>query len=144
MTTVISGVTSCMDCSTFNYYSVDDVSKFFMNTQTKEHMIKQGYIKNNELAITAPAVYPLNLSVSGLMLFEFLNIFSGFKPVYANLNMDLLDLNSTKYKTTTAKDDEELKSKSCILCSDFNGSGDSESLSYFIQLDRQVFFDQRG
>ena len=142
VTTVISSVTSCMDCSAFNYYSVDDVSKFFMNTQTKEHMIKQGYINNNELGVTAPAVYPLNLSVSGLMLFEFLNIFSGFKPVYSNLNMDLLDLNSEKYKVTEASDDNILKSEACILCSDFNGSGDSEDLNYFIQLNRQTLFDR--
>lgn len=134
---VLPGKTRCMDCSEIKYYDIKKVREFFLDAETRRNLQRGGYIKGNN-DITAPAVYPLNMHIASLMLVEFLNIFTGFKPVSWNICTDVLNLDSAERKHLDTKQYLEEPTGRCLVCEDYKAAGDSEKLDYFLYYDREI------
>ncbi len=139
---IIPGLTRCFNCSGINYYDKNEVRKFFLDPDTRHNLKKGGYLKDVE-DITDPAVYPLNMAVASFLLFEFHNLFTGYKPVYWNLYLDYMNINEHKKKSLNTIDDFEGKAKSCITCDRYIGTGDNEPLGFFLKRDKKILFQQK-
>lgn len=127
---VIPSITRCFNCSEVKCYDEEKVRLFFIDADTRNNMTEAGYIQDSE-EITAPSVYPLNMMISSMVLFEFLNLFTGYKPVNWTLNVDYLNLNSEKKKYLDTINDYEQRSETCLTCNAYLGTGDSEPLNRF-------------
>ncbi len=134
---VVPGLTRCFDCSEITYYKNEDVRQFFLDATTKSDIEKHGYIKNFP-EIKAPAVYPLNMSLSSIMLLEFFNLFVGFKPLYWNVMMNYMELNSSLKKCLDVDNDYEPPTGLCLNCEVYKGRGDREPLSYFLNKNKTI------
>lgn len=128
---VIPSLTRCFDCSGIKHYDKKQAKEYFLDHETRKNLIRGGYIKNVD-EIAAPAVYPLNMSISSFVLFEFLNLFTGYKKVYWNVVMNYLDLNSNNRKCLNTRDDFEPNTGKCLNCEIYKAVGDFEPLSYFM------------
>jgi hypothetical protein len=138
---VIPGLTRCLNCSRIQYYDEMKARLYFLDSGTKNNLQKNGYIGNSD-DITAPSVYPLNLGVSSYVLFEFLNIFTGYKSTYWNLVVDYMNLNSDIRKCLDIKQDIEQPTGNCLNCESYKGVGDYESLNYFLSQNRKFVFPE--
>ena len=134
---VIPGLTRCFNCSGINYYNKSEVRNFFLDLDTRDNLMKGGYLKGAE-SITDPAVYPLNMAISSFLLFEFHNLFTGYKPVYWNLYLDYLNLNDNQKRCLNTIDDFEGNASSCITCDRYIGTGDNEPLSFFLKRNKKI------
>ena len=134
---VLPGRTRCLDCSMIQYYDIRKVKEFFLDAETRRNLRQGGYIKGDS-DIPAPAVYPLNMSIASLMLMEFLNLFTGFKPIYWNICLDLLNLDSKDRKHLSTEDLLEEPTGQCLICEDYKATGDSENLDYFLKINRLI------
>lgn len=114
---------------------------YFLDPETRKNLRQGGYIKDVD-DIIAPSVYPLNMAISSFVLFEFLNLYTGFKPPYWYVYLDYLDMNSTKRKSLNTRDDKEGSAGLCFNCELYKAKGDAESLSYFTEYEREVILPE--
>ena len=133
---VIPGHTRCLNCSEIKYYDEKKAREYFLDLGTRESLTRSGYIENfNE--IKSPAVYPLNLNVSSYILFEFLNLFTGYKPIYWNIVNDYLNMNQKTIALNTM-DNYEPYNNSCMTCELYKATGDHEKLNYFYGRNKKI------
>ncbi len=136
---VIPGITRCFDCSGIEYYDKKEVGNFFLDITTKEEVRRAGYIIDAE-NINAPAVYPLNMLVSGMLLLELMNLFTGYKEGYWNIQLDFMDMNTTIKKSCGLQNEYEEPDPSCLLCHFYKGLGDFESLAKYYDFRKKMVF----
>jgi hypothetical protein len=121
---VIPSVTTCMHCGFIEYYDEREVFLDFASEGMRETLKRGGYIKNNE-SIPNPAVYPQNMIVSGFLLLEFINMISGYKPVYHNVYLDYSDGKMTASEYLRARREGRC---GCLDCGYYLGRADSVAL----------------
>lgn len=142
---VLPSISRCLDCSQVIHYDKQKVHQFFIDKTTRENLVENGYIKDDSVEVESPSVYPLNLSVSGFMLFEFLNLFTGYKQVHwhSYLNhMNLVEKQDHNHGTQFLglHSHYEPPSGRCLNCEDYKALGDSVSLSNFTDLNQEILF----
>lgn len=129
---VIPGLTACMECSIINYYNKKQIQYSFADSISKKGLKKYGYVKDEE-EIPSPSVYPQNMTIASLMLTEFHNLFTGFKPFSYNIYLDLMDLDSDSVTHLNTEKLLEEPENGCVFCSSYLGVGDYESLNGFYE-----------
>jgi len=136
MAVIIPGITACMDCSNVVYYDKKEINDYFLDATTRKTVENAGYIEDVQEE-PAPAVYPLNMSISSIMLFEFMNLFSGFKPLTHNIYIDWMNIKEGLFVVNN-RDNHEGPSDTCLNCNAYHGLGDSESLSRFVNFTQAI------
>jgi len=122
---IIPSITTCMDCSFIKYYDFKDVYFATAPDIIKNEIKKAGYITGNA-DIVNPAVYPQNLAVSGLILMEFMNIITGYKPLYNNVFLDYSKLGEKQVLASKYYElRQENRKEGCMNCDEYLGKGDS-------------------
>jgi len=125
---VLPSITSCMDCSHITYYNSKEVYFSSATDIIKQQLENAGYIKENA-NIISPAVYPQNLTVSGLLLMELMNIVVAYKPLYDNVMLDYSKLDEEKQLASSSFNArKEDKLDSCLICDEYLGKGDSVNI----------------
>ena len=122
---VIPALTACLDCCGIEYYDKMQVMKNLTDVNTYSQLEKAGYI-SGATQIIAPAVYPLNLTISSLVLHEFMAIATGFKTVAWNIYGNLLEKGNKGWHVLDIENDLESPSKNCLFCNDYVAKGESE------------------
>jgi len=135
---VIPGRTRCLNCSSIKHFNKNQIHQFFLDKTTRNALEKEGYIQSSEHIID-PAVYPLNMNLSSFMLFEFLNLFTGFKEPFWHIYMNHTLLNKQKSQHFLGTYNQyERNDELCLNCNDYKGKGDSESLSYYYDSNKYI------
>jgi molybdopterin/thiamine biosynthesis adenylyltransferase len=126
MGVVVPGTTACLSCSQIKYYDSKEIALHLYDPQTRKRLIASGYIQDHP-EVVSPAVMPLNMQASLMVLTELQNLVAGFHPLARCVVMDLLHSNN---KTIRYDFDNfpEGPSPGCLSCTGFLGSGDSEPL----------------
>jgi molybdopterin-synthase adenylyltransferase len=123
---VVPGSTACLSCSQIRYYDYKEIAPHLYDPQTRIQLMVSGYIQNHP-EVASPAVMPLNMLASSMLLTELQNLVTGFHPLARSVAMDYLRLN----RRTLRSDSEnfpEGPSPDCLSCAGFLGTGDSEPL----------------
>jgi hypothetical protein len=123
---VVPGTTACLSCSQIRYYDHKEIAPHLYDPQTQRQLIASGYIQDHPEA-ASPAVMPLNMLASSMLLTELQNLVTGFHPLARSVAMDYLRLN----RRTLRSDSEnfpEGPSPDCLSCAGFLSTGDSEPL----------------
>jgi molybdopterin/thiamine biosynthesis adenylyltransferase len=136
--TVIPSVTRCLDCSDIEYYKAEDVQNKFTDNETYRNLKRNKYIQDEDNSIHAPAVYPVNMLTCSILLMEFMNLFWGFKPVFWNTYLDYLSFSREKQYSCDQEMHAESPNTSCLYCNEYIGTGDSESLEYFLGGEKEI------
>jgi hypothetical protein len=123
---VVPGTTACHTCSSITYYEHKEIIPHLYDYQTQKKLIALGYIQDHP-EMTSPAVMPLNMIASSMVLLEVLNLVTGFHPLARSVAMDYLHPNRVTLRSDTDNFPEAL-SPNCITCSGYLGKGDSEPL----------------
>jgi len=134
---ILPGITRCFNCSGINFYDEADARQYFIDSNTKNSLEKRGYIKERP-DIKDPSVYSLNMFVSSMVIFEFHNLFTGYKKINWNMYFDYLDLNGKYKKSLNTKDDYEAPTGKCVTCELYKSTGDFESLNFFINRNKSL------
>jgi molybdopterin-synthase adenylyltransferase len=123
---VVPGSTACLSCSQIRYYDHKDIAPHLYDPQTRRQLIASGYIQDHP-EVASPAVMPLNMLVSSILLTELQNLVTGFHPLARSVAMDSLRPNR---KTLRSDSDNfpEGPSPDCLDCAGYIGCGDSEPL----------------
>lgn len=113
---VIPGLTRCGHCSDIEFMP-RKIPDSFLDANTLREQREAGYVQNQSAEIPAPAIYPLNLQVVGLLMIELLNWLCGrtfAHSIYHRSDRNLIErLDRTNYPEGPAED--------CPLCSTLLG-----------------------
>jgi hypothetical protein len=123
---VVPGITACHECSQITYYEHKEIIPHLYDSQTKQLLIALGYIQDHP-EVASPAVMPLNMLASSMLLTELQNLVTGFHPLARSVAMDYLRLNRRTLRSDSANFPEG-PSPDCLSCAGFLGTGDSEPL----------------
>lgn len=135
---VIPSVTRCLDCSEVEYYKPEDIHHHFTDGATYNNLKRNKYIQEEVTSIHAPAVYPVNMLTSSILLMEFMNLFWGFKPVFWNTYLDYMTFSEDCHHSCDLTDNPESPLESCLFCNEYLAAGDSESLDYFLRSGKKI------
>jgi|GEM_PF-1025816 len=135
---VIPSVTRCLDCSEVEYYKPQDIQHHFTDGETYKNLKRNKYIQEEDTSIHAPAVYPVNMLTSSILLMEFMNLFWGFKPVFWNTYLDYMSFSQDCSHSCDLSDNPEPLVESCLFCNDYIATGDSESLDIFLSVKKEI------
>jgi hypothetical protein len=123
---VVPGITACHECSQITYYEHKEIIPHLYDSQTKQLLIALGYIQDHP-EMASPAVMPLNMLASSMVLIEALNLVTAFHPLARSVAMDCLHPNRVTLRSDSDNFPEG-PSVSCLTCSGYLGKGDSEPL----------------
>lgn len=118
---VVPGTTACLSCSQIRYYDHKEIALHLYDSQTQRQLIASGYIHDHP-EVASPAVMPLNMLVSSMLLTELQNLVTGFHPLARSVAMDYLRPN----RRTLRSDSEnfpEGPSPDCLSFAGFLGTG---------------------
>ncbi len=120
---VVPGVTECMVC-TDHYLDRSKLAYAFVDENTHRELVRQKYIKGDNVKEPSPAVYGLNMLSASTLMLELMNLLFGYKELYGNVYIDYL---KAKEPFPIAWSPEP-PSKRCIECRDRLGMGDEERI----------------
>jgi hypothetical protein len=123
---VVPGTTACLSCSQITYYDHKEIAPHLYDSQTRKKLIALGYIQDHP-EVASPAVMPLNMLSSLMVLFELLNLVTSFHPLARSVAMDYLRPNATTLRSDSDNFPEG-PSPDCLTCTGYLGTGDSEPL----------------
>jgi molybdopterin-synthase adenylyltransferase len=123
---VVPGTTACLSCSRIKHYDHEEIAPHLYDPQTRIQLMVSGYIQDHP-EVASPAVMPLNMLASSMLLTELQNLVTGFHPLARSVAMDYLRPNR---RTVRSDSDNfpEGPSPDCLSCAGFLGTGDSEPL----------------
>lgn len=136
--TVIPSITSCLNCSSVEYYRPEEIHHHFTDKETYENLKRNKYIQDDDNTIHAPAVYPVNMLTCSILLMEFMNVFWGFKPVFWNTYLNYNDFSNERQHSCDIDNHPEPIPEDCLFCNEFIGTGDSEPLDYFLNKNKEI------
>jgi molybdopterin-synthase adenylyltransferase len=123
---VVPGTTACLDCSQITYYDKKEITPHLYDPPTRIQLMVSGYIQDHP-EVSSPAVMPLNMLASSMLLTELQNLVTGFHPLARSVAMDYLRPNRITVRSDSANFPEG-PSPNCLACAGFLGTGDSEPL----------------
>jgi hypothetical protein len=86
---VVPGATACLSCSQIRYYDQREIAPYLYDPQTQRQLMVSGYIQDHP-EVASPAVMPLNMLVSSMLLTELQNLVTGLHPLARSVAMDYL------------------------------------------------------
>jgi hypothetical protein len=123
---VVPGITACHICSQITYYEHKEIIPHLYDSQTRSLLIALGYIQDHP-EMVSPAVMPLNMLASSMVLIEVINLVTGFHPLARSVAMDYLHPNRVTLRSDSDNFPEG-PAADCLTCAGYLGAGDSEPL----------------